>query len=153
MSSRHGATMPAWAEQMLKQQAATPRVHTVVVVAQDGSGDFNTVGAAIAAAPKRSPSRYVIHIKKGTYNEIVRIYESIWNLTLLGDGIGVTIITGSRSVDKFPMRETATLSYVAWNDSAIGLDTLFYGEYKNSGPGSGCEWKGEVARVSFHGCN
>lgn len=79
-------------------QAAAPRAN--VVVAQDGSGNFRTVGAAVAAAGKRSGSgRYVIYVKQGTYRENVEIGKGLRNIMLLGDGIGRTIITGSRSVD------------------------------------------------------
>lgn len=79
-------------------QAATPRAN--VVVAQDGSGNFRTVGDAVAAAGKRSGSgRYVIYVKAGTYRENVEIGKGLRNIMLLGDGIGRTIITGSRSVD------------------------------------------------------
>ncbi|GER31226.1 plant invertase/pectin methylesterase inhibitor [Striga asiatica] len=79
-------------------QSSTPRVDAVV--AQDGSGNFRTVGEAVKAIGKRSGSgRYVIHVKQGTYRENVEIGTSLKNIMLLGDGIGKTIITGSRSVD------------------------------------------------------
>ncbi|KAG8391641.1 hypothetical protein BUALT_Bualt01G0208500 [Buddleja alternifolia] len=79
-------------------QSSTPVAN--VVVAQDGSGNYKTVSAAIAAAGKRSGSgRYVIHVKQGTYTENVDIGTSLKNIMLVGDGIGKTIITGSRSVD------------------------------------------------------
>ncbi|KAL1565975.1 pectinesterase [Salvia divinorum] len=79
------------------QQAPIPRAD--VVVAQDGSGDYTTVGAAVAAAAgRRSGSgRYVIYVKAGTYAEYVTIGKDLVNVMLLGDGIGRTIITGSRS--------------------------------------------------------
>ncbi|KAK4414670.1 Pectinesterase 2 [Sesamum alatum] len=76
-------------------QSSTPRAD--VVVAQDGSGNYRTVSAAVAAAGKRSGSRrYVIYVKQGTYRENVNIAAK--NIMLLGDGIGKTIITGSKSV-------------------------------------------------------
>ncbi|XP_047948834.1 pectinesterase 2-like [Salvia hispanica] len=77
-------------------QSSTPGAD--VVVAQDGSGDFTTVGEAVAAAANRSGSgRYVMYVKAGTYKENVEIGEKLVNVMLLGDGIGRTIITGSRS--------------------------------------------------------
>ena len=70
-----------------------------IVVSKDGSGDYTTIGAAITAASKRSGSgRYVIYVKAGTYSENVQIGSGLKNITLLGDGIGKTIVTGSRSV-------------------------------------------------------
>lgn len=68
------------------------------VVAQDGSGDYTSVGAAVEAAPSESESRYVIYVKKGVYMENVEVNKKKWNLMLVGDGIDQTIISGSRSV-------------------------------------------------------
>ncbi|GFY81142.1 plant invertase/pectin methylesterase inhibitor superfamily [Actinidia rufa] len=68
-----------------------------IVVAQDGSGNYKTVNEAVSAASKRSGSgRYVIYVKAGTYKENVQIKSK--NIMLVGDGIGKTIITGSKSV-------------------------------------------------------
>ncbi|XP_073312000.1 pectinesterase 2-like [Primulina huaijiensis] len=78
-------------------QASNPQAN--VVVAQDGSGDYKTVGEAISAAGNWPGSgRYVIYVKQGTYNENVNIGNGLENIMLYGDGIGQTIITGSRSV-------------------------------------------------------
>jgi pectinesterase len=83
-----------------------------VTVAQDGSGDYNTIQQAVDAAaaaassssgnsnsssskPAAAALRYVIHIKEGIYHEIVRVSTPF--LTMLGDGINKTIITGNRS--------------------------------------------------------
>ncbi|KAL6341774.1 hypothetical protein AAG906_038018 [Vitis piasezkii] len=61
--------------------------------------DYTTIGAAITAASKRSGSgRYVIYVKAGTYSENVQIGSGLKNIMLLGDGIGKTIVTGSKSV-------------------------------------------------------
>ncbi|KAH9540964.1 hypothetical protein CY35_14G033700 [Sphagnum magellanicum] len=83
-----------------------------VTVAQDGSGDYNTIQQAVDAAaaaasssfgnsssssskPAAAAPRYVIHIKEGIYHEIVRVSTPF--LIMLGDGINKTIITGNRS--------------------------------------------------------
>ena len=62
------------------------------VVAQDGSGDFTTVQAAINAVPdyrKAGPTR--IYIKKGMYKEKIVIAESKQNVQLIGeDGVVLT---------------------------------------------------------------
>lgn len=67
-------------------------------VAADGSGDFTTVAAAVAAAPEKSNKRFVIHIKAGVYRENVEVTKKKKNIMFLGDGQGKTIITGSRNV-------------------------------------------------------
>ncbi|PON47276.1 Pectinesterase inhibitor domain containing protein [Parasponia andersonii] len=68
-----------------------------VVVAQDGSGDYKTIKEAVTAAASRGGNgRFVIHVKSGTYKENVEIKAK--NVMLVGDGIGKTIVTGSKSV-------------------------------------------------------
>eukprot|EP00256_Glycine_max_P031963 XP_006576427.1 pectinesterase 2 [Glycine max] len=59
------------------------------------SGKYTTVKAAVDAAPSSS-GRYVIYVKGGVYNEQVEVKAN--NIMLVGDGIGKTIITGSKSV-------------------------------------------------------
>ncbi|CAH9083741.1 unnamed protein product, partial [Cuscuta epithymum] len=67
------------------------------VVAQDGTGDYTTVKEAVDEIDKISESwgRFVIYVKMGVYSENVEIYRS--NVTLVGDGIGKTIITANKS--------------------------------------------------------
>ncbi|KAJ0551745.1 putative pectinesterase [Helianthus annuus] len=77
-------------------QTGAPRVN--IVVAQDGSGNYSTIKAAIDAAAKRSGGgRFVIYIKRGVYRENIEIGNKM-NIMLVGDGMKYTIITGIRSV-------------------------------------------------------
>ena len=56
------------------------------VVAQDGSGDFTTVQAAINAVPDyRKAGPTLIYIKKGMYTEEIVIAESKQNVQLIGE--------------------------------------------------------------------
>jgi len=78
-------------------QSSSPASQANIVVAIDGSGNYKTIKEAVTAASKRSGSgRYVIYVKAGTYKENVEI--KLKNIMLVGDGIGKTIITGSKSV-------------------------------------------------------
>ncbi|XP_071718119.1 pectinesterase 2-like [Rutidosis leptorrhynchoides] len=105
-SSSYGASshkktgFPAWVkprDRKLLQTTSSPKAN--IVVAQDGSGDYKTIGAAIAAASKKKGSgRYVIRIKAGVYKENIELGTKLKNIMLLGDGIGKTIITSSKSV-------------------------------------------------------
>lgn len=79
---------------LLQSSTVTPNV----VVAADGSGNYKTVSAAVAAAPEKSSKRYVIRIKAGVYRENVDVSKKKTNLMFIGDGRTKTIITGSRSV-------------------------------------------------------
>nr|XP_016480354.1 PREDICTED: pectinesterase/pectinesterase inhibitor PPE8B-like [Nicotiana tabacum] len=67
------------------------------IVAQDGSGDFTTITAAIFASPNHSVEPYYIKIKNGTYHEYVQIEKWKTNIFLIGEGTENTIITGNKS--------------------------------------------------------
>jgi len=55
-----------------------------LVVAADGSGDFNTVQGALDFVPDRSPRRVTIVVRNGDYEEIVYARNKS-NVTLLGE--------------------------------------------------------------------
>ncbi|CAN4102760.1 unnamed protein product [Withania somnifera] len=83
------------------------------VVAQDGSGDYQTLAEAVAAAPDKSKKRYVIYVKKGIYKENVELSKKKMNLMIVGDGMNSTIITGSLNVvDGSTTFRSATLAAV-----------------------------------------
>ncbi|GFP92499.1 pectinesterase/pectinesterase inhibitor u1 [Phtheirospermum japonicum] len=86
--------MSAGDRRLLQSSSVTPNV----VVAADGSGDYRTVEAAVAAAPEKSSRRYVIRIKAGVYRENVEVTKKKTNIMFVGDGRANTIITGSRNV-------------------------------------------------------
>ncbi|KAK9060949.1 hypothetical protein SSX86_018129 [Deinandra increscens subsp. villosa] len=68
-----------------------------VVVAQDGSGNFRTVQEAVNSAGNRKwGERYVIYVKSGVYDEQVIIPREVNFITIFGDGINKTIITGNK---------------------------------------------------------
>lgn len=79
-------------------QAAVNETKFNLVVAKDGSGNFTTVGEAVAAAPNSSTTRFVIYIKAGAYFENVEIERKKTNLMFVGDGIGKTLIKADRNV-------------------------------------------------------
>src|SRR3954467_6401012 len=54
-----------------------------LVVAQDGSGNFTSVQAAVDSLPKDNAERMIIFIRNGTYREHLRIERSF--VTLLGE--------------------------------------------------------------------
>lgn len=76
-------------------------VRDIVVVSQDGSGNFTTINEAIAAAPNNSaPSDgyFLIFVSAGIYEEYVSIAKNKRYLMMIGDGINQTVVTGNRSV-------------------------------------------------------
>ncbi|KAM0884977.1 hypothetical protein ACQ4PT_030670 [Festuca glaucescens] len=83
---------------------------TVITVAKDGTGNFRTVGEAMAAAPSWSNARTVIKVKAGTYEENVEVPLYKTNIALVGEGRDVTVITSSRSAaDGWTTFRTATV--------------------------------------------
>ncbi|TYI48115.1 hypothetical protein E1A91_D13G224200v1 [Gossypium mustelinum] len=68
------------------------------IVAKDGNGQFNTIGAALVAAPKNSNVRHVIYIKAGIYNEYITVDKQYTNILMYGDGPRKTIVTGRKGV-------------------------------------------------------
>ncbi|XP_008439095.3 pectinesterase 2-like [Cucumis melo] len=90
---------PSWlsgGDRRLLQSASTK---VDLVVAQDGSGNYTTVGAALEEAAKRKTSgRFVIQVKRGVYRENLEIGSKMKNIMLIGDGMRFTFITGNRSV-------------------------------------------------------
>ncbi|KAK7269670.1 hypothetical protein RIF29_22404 [Crotalaria pallida] len=76
-------------------------VNDIVIVSQDGSGNFTTINDALAAAPNKSLSTdgyFLIYVRAGVYDENVLIDKKKTYLMMVGDGINQTIITGNRSV-------------------------------------------------------
>lgn len=75
-------------------QSSNPASGANAIVAQDGSGNHKTIASALASA-KSGGERYVIYVKAGTYNEYIDVKAN--NIFIRGDGIGKTVITGSKS--------------------------------------------------------
>ncbi|XP_057981303.1 pectinesterase-like [Malania oleifera] len=102
-------------QKLLQQPSSSLASQANLVVAKDGSGNYKTIGEAIInAASKWSGSgRFVILVKEGTYDEKVEIGNNLNNVMLVGDGIGKTIITGSRSVQG---------GYTTFNSSTVSIN-------------------------------
>ncbi|KAH7546993.1 hypothetical protein FEM48_Zijuj01G0259900 [Ziziphus jujuba var. spinosa] len=103
---------PDWVspgDRRLLQEKNVTTVH--LTVAKDGTGTNRTIQEAVAAVPKKSPTRYVIHVKEGVYVENVELDKSKWNVMLVGDGKDKTIISGGKNfVDGTPTFATATFA-------------------------------------------
>lgn len=79
------------------------------VVAQDGSGNHETIKDAINAAPSGN-GRYVIYVKAGVYEEKIKTNKD--GITLIGEGKYSTVIVASNGVEKddCSLEESATFS-------------------------------------------
>ncbi|XP_023533011.1 probable pectinesterase/pectinesterase inhibitor 61 [Cucurbita pepo subsp. pepo] len=105
---------PGWVSGKDRRLLAAPisAIQADIVVAKDGSGKFTTVAEAIEAAPSSSGRRIVIYIKAGKYEEEnLKVGRKKTNLMFVGDGKGITVISGGKSVfDKVTTFRTATFA-------------------------------------------
>jgi pectinesterase len=114
--------------------SAPPANSTRVVVAADGSGDFNTVQGALDFVPDHPEQRVTIFIKNGTYEEIV-FFRNKSNLTIRGeDREKVQVGYGNNSAFNPPMPgPSRRCAFSAYNSTGIELSNFsvsnyFYGQ-------------------------
>ncbi|KAL0433985.1 UNVERIFIED_CONTAM: putative pectinesterase/pectinesterase inhibitor 28 [Sesamum latifolium] len=94
------------------------------VVAQDGSGQFKTISAAIASVPQKNNQTFVIHVKAGVYKEYVQIPKKVNKIVLIGDGPLKTRISGRKNfAEGVKTFHTATVAVNA--DDFIAKDIGF----------------------------
>ncbi|KAI7748440.1 hypothetical protein M8C21_007598 [Ambrosia artemisiifolia] len=94
------------------------------VVAQDGSGKFNSIKQALDAYAPGPAGRYIIYIKAGTYNEgQIIVDKGQDNVYMYGDGKDKTIITGSLNfgIQKIGTSQTATVVAIGERFMAKGI--------------------------------
>ncbi|XVF27824.1 hypothetical protein REPUB_Repub14bG0142400 [Reevesia pubescens] len=118
--------IPSWVSSKDRKllQALPNEIKANVVVAKDGSGNYKTLGEAVAAAPEKSKTRYIIYVKKGTYKENIEIGKNKKNLMIVGDGMDSTIITGGLNViDGSTTFKSATVAAVG--DGFMAQDIWF----------------------------
>src|SRR5262249_48937887 len=70
-----------------------PKPTNQLTVAQDGSGDYTTVQAAINAVPKKNKKPFTIIIKNGIYKEKILVDSLQRYITLYGEDRERTILT------------------------------------------------------------
>lgn len=108
------------------------------VVAQDGTGDYTTIQAAIDAAPANRTQPWLIFIKKGVYKGHHDIPANKPYLHFIGQGHNLVSITDSRlsgGNNAYPVATGATLTANADNLYFEGINFVnSYGVEKNDGP-------------------
>lgn len=72
---------------------ATASAQDKILVAQDGSGQFRSIQAALDAQPSNNTRKTVIRVKAGIYRERVILDATKNNISLIGDDRNTTIIT------------------------------------------------------------
>ncbi|MCO5599386.1 hypothetical protein L7F22_053488 [Adiantum nelumboides] len=115
LSIDEGDEFPQWVSATTREllQTSFSDITANATVAEDGSGNYTTVTAAVDAIPSSFTGRYVIYIKEGVYNEVLNVTKDKKNVTFVGDGVGKTIITGDRNV--------ASGDYNTFRTSTVGI--------------------------------
>lgn len=96
----------------------------VTVCKEESEKCYRTVQEAVNAAPANAGAKkFVIRIKAGVYDEIVRVPLEKRNVVFLGDGMGKTVITGSLNVGQpgISTYNTATVGVLGDGFMASGL--------------------------------
>ncbi|KAG4396831.1 hypothetical protein GLYMA_10G017100v4 [Glycine max] len=115
---------PSWVSSKDRKllQAKVNETKFNLVVAKDGTGNFTTIGEALSVAPNSSTTRFVIHVTAGAYFENVEVIRKKTNLMFVGDGIGKTVVKGSRNVeDGWTIFQSATVAVVGAGFIAKGI--------------------------------
>lgn len=84
------------------------------MVAQDGSGTYRTVQAALSAAPKNNRSPLVIRIRPGTYHEKLNLAKKQDFVRLVGEDALTTVLT----FDDYKGKKTATGDTLGTSEAA-----------------------------------
>jgi len=116
--------LPSWVKAKDSKQLQRNDVHNAdVIVAKDGN--FTRVTDVVSAASEKSTTRYIIHIKKGVYQEDVIINQDKRNLMMIGDGMHAKIITGNLSTTHINLSTYNTTTFLSQNYLFIVLFSHF----------------------------
>lgn len=87
-----------------------------LTVAADGSGSVKTIGEAIAKVPENNQKRFVIFIKKGIYNEQIKIPANKPYISFIGESAETTKLTFNISNKVAGSTSAAYAFYVGGHD-------------------------------------
>jgi pectate lyase/pectin methylesterase-like acyl-CoA thioesterase len=104
------ASDAAW--RFTTKPAAPDAGATTLVVAADGAGDFATVQGAIDFVPAANGTRRIIFVRKGVYQELVRINGAKPLITLRGEDRKETVIAYANNANFNPNSRS-----VVWVDA------------------------------------
>nr|GLL29918.1 pectinesterase-like [Ipomoea trifida] len=105
--------MPRWVDSKERRWLRTPTGNLQIdaVVAKDGSGEFSKICDALKAVPDNCVKRFVVYVKRGVYNENVRVEATKSNVMMIGEGMEATVVSAALNfVDGTPTFDTATFS-------------------------------------------
>lgn len=116
--------LPEWLSSGDRRLLQENNVTAHMTVSKDGKGHYTTIKDAVAAVPKKSKERFIIHVKEGIYEENVILDKNKWNVMMYGDGRTKTIVSGHLNfIDGTPTFSTATFAVAG--KGFIGKDMGF----------------------------
>lgn len=119
-----------------------------VVVAQDGSGAYRTVQAAINAAPTGRTAVFTIFIKNGKYREKVTIPSNKPFLQFIGESVANTVLTwNDANTPSFPGNSS---SFIINASDISALNITFENSYGDAPQALAMYITGD--RVAFKNC-
>ena len=134
---------------LLLALAATAQAQTYdLIVAQDGTGAYRTVQAAINAAPTGRTTPFTIFIKNGKYRERVTIPATKPFLQLTGESVANTIITYDQANVPAYVGNSSTVIINASDITAVNI--TFENSYGESPQALAMYTTGD--RIAFKGC-
>lgn len=122
-----------------------------VVVAQDGSGNYTSLQAAINAAPSNRTTPYRILVRKGKYVEKVTIPNNKPFLYIIGEGINDVVFSWDDYAGKPGVTEIATITINSNDCLFMNLTVENSWGRKNDGP-QALAVKATGDRIIFKNC-
>ena len=99
---------PEWRAKIVKMDFKILQDQYYMVVAKDGSGDYETIQEAINNTKAFPYERIIIYIKNGVYKEKVKIHEWNTNISLVGESKERAIITYDDYFNKIGLGRNST---------------------------------------------
>lgn len=93
-----------------------PFVKADLIVAKDGSGNVKTVGEAIEKVPENNKKRFTIFIKKGVYDEQIRIPANKPYISFIGESRNETVLSFDINNKRAGTTSAAYAFYVGGHD-------------------------------------
>lgn len=127
-----------------------------MVVAQDGSGNYKTIQAALDAAPSNNKNPITIYLKKGIYKEVITVDATKNFISLIGEDKIKTIITfNNHAGSKFPNGDTvntwtSATAFIYGND--FNAQNLTFENNAGFTAGQAVGLRVEGNRASFVNC-
>ncbi|WOL10313.1 pectinesterase-like [Canna indica] len=125
MSHPNRQLFERWSGRKLLQATDTVPVNDIVLVNQDGSGNYTNITDAVNNAPNDldgTTGYYLIYVAAGVYQEYVVITKHKKYLMMIGDGINQTVVTGNHNfVDGWTTFNSSTFAVVGQGFVAINM--------------------------------